>query len=330
MASEVLTLQDYWRAIVLYGHNVATYKVALADCLIAFARDRKTHVAMPELAEAFFQRYVDRLASGQPQQSNPARKTVLERTVEAYQAGQLTEAAAVEHVARQGFNDVLPRFHTVNSAPVPLPFYEQTPAGLILTDALLSLFAPAPRPDLQAEVASRWDLLEAAFAMHLPVEVLGTDEHKLYRRNGYARIDITGTHPVLNGYQNGMCFYCGDPLDLDEAHVDHVIPRAVLNHDELWNLVLAHEACNLAKSARLPSLTYLERLYERNEYYIVSNHPIKRHLITQMGDTPAQRRVFLESKYREAQRVLIHVWSGVPGGSLRENPLEQLQLTERG
>jgi hypothetical protein len=200
MANDMLTPQDYWRAIVLYGNNVATYKIALADVLIAFARESKTQVTMPELADAFFHRYLARFANGQPQQSDPSRKTVLERTIEAYRAGQLTETAAVEQVARQGFNDVVPGFHTVNGAPVPLPFYEQTLAGLVLTDALLELFGPAPRLDLQAEVASRWDLLEAAFAMHLPVEVLGTDAHMLYRTNGYERIDITSTRPVLNGY----------------------------------------------------------------------------------------------------------------------------------
>jgi hypothetical protein len=321
--------QDYWRAIVLYGNNVATYKIALATCLMAFARERKTHLTLSELADAFFRRYLDRLANGQPQQSNPDRKTVLERTVEAYRAGELTETAAVEQVARQGFQDVLPRFHTVNSAPIPLPFYEQTSNGLVLTDVLLGLFAPAPRPDLQAEVASRWDLLEAAFAMHLPVEVLCTDEHMLYRTNGYERIDVTGTRPVLNGYQHGLCFYCEEPLDLGDAHVDHVIPRKVLRHDEIWNLVLAHEACNLAKGARLPALPDLKRLHERNEYFIASNHPIKRHLVAQTGATPAQRRAFLECTYREAQRVLVHVWPGVLGGTQRGNPLGPLQLTAR-
>lgn len=329
-----LTPQDYWRAIVLYGNNVATYKLALADCLIAFAEQRMTHVSRHELAQAFFVRYRDRLVNGLPQQSNPARKTVLERTVAAYQTGQLTETAAIEQVARQGFGDVVPRFHTVNGAPVPLTFYEQTATGLVLTDALLSLFSERLRPDLQSEVASRWDLVEAAFAMHLPVEVLGTNEHTFYRTNGYERVDITSTHPVLNGYQNGLCFYCGEPLDeagsLGGAlvHVDHVIPRTFLQHDEIWNLVLAHSACNLAKSAQLPALRYVERLYKRNEYYIASNHPIRRQLIRQLGNTPTTRRSFLQQVYAEAARVLIHVWTGYPlSHALGENPLAPLRLT---
>lgn len=253
-------------------------------------------------------------------------------TVDAFQAGELSEMAAIDRIARQGFGDVVPRFHTVNGAPVPQPFYEQTTSGLVLTDTLLSLFGERPRPDLQAEVASRWDLLEAAFAMHLPTEVLDADEQVLYRAsrtNRTDRVNITGTRPVLNGYQNGLCFYCDEPFDaMDWAsvHVDHVIPRTFLQHDAIWNLVLAHDACNLAKSARLPALPFLERLYERNEHYIASHHPIRRRLIEQMGATAQQRRVFMLQTYSEARRRLVHIWDGTLRDSRREHPLAALEI----
>lgn len=91
-------------------------------------------------------------------------------------------------------------------------FYEATPTGLVLTDALLATVQGNAKEVLRAEASSRSYLLEAAFAMHVPVEVLGTDEHMLYRASGYDRINITGTHPVPSGYQNGLCFYCEEPL----------------------------------------------------------------------------------------------------------------------
>ena len=56
-----------------------------------------------------------------------------------------------------------------------------------------------------------------------------------------------------NGYQNGLCFSCEEPLAAELVHVDYVIPRAFLNHDESWNLVLTPSRCYLEKSARLPS-----------------------------------------------------------------------------
>lgn len=187
----MLSPQDYWRAIVLYGANVATYKIAFAICLMRFAEQGKTQVTMNELAQAFFHEYRQRLTNGLPQQTNPARKTLLERAVEAYQRCEISETAAIERVEREGFSDVVPRFHTVNHDPIPLRYYEATPKGLILTDALLATVHGSPQEALHAEAASRWDLLEAAFAMHLPVEVLGTDEHMLYRTTGYERVTST-------------------------------------------------------------------------------------------------------------------------------------------
>jgi hypothetical protein len=56
--------------------------------------------------------------------------------------------------------------------PIPLHFYETTSSGLVLPDSRLSTFQGSSQEILRAEAESRWDLLEAAFAMHLPVECL--------------------------------------------------------------------------------------------------------------------------------------------------------------
>ena len=49
---------------------------------------------MNELAHTFFQEYRQHLVTSLPQQTNPARKAVLERAVEAVQPGELSETAA--------------------------------------------------------------------------------------------------------------------------------------------------------------------------------------------------------------------------------------------
>lgn len=316
---------DYWRAVILYGANSATYKLALATVLIDLAREGLSEISKQDLARHFFHAYRERVAGGQPQQSIPGRRTLLERVAEEHKTGLLTEAQAVDRVARQGFNDVIPRFHTVNGAPIPLAFYEATGTSLVLTDDLLALFSDDHDSMLPSEVESRWSLLEAAFSMHLPTETLGVDDGTIYRSRGSRRTTITGTRPVLHGYQNGNCFYCGEPLN-DDVHVDHVIPRAVIGHDEIWNLVLAHSHCNLSKSDLLPSLEDVTRLHERNEYYIASNHPIRQHLIAQTGPTPVMRRSFLDRTYRTAEAQLIHVWHSPFATRPTVDPLRPLGL----
>jgi hypothetical protein len=76
---------------------------------------------------------------------------------------------------------------------------------------MLALASAESDPLLGAEIGSRWDLLEAAFAMHVPVETLGTDGDVLFRVEGNRRTAITGTLPVLNGYQNGCASIAVSP-----------------------------------------------------------------------------------------------------------------------
>ena len=47
------TLQNYWRAIILYGQNVASYKFALAESLIELANVGKTFVTIEDLSVPF-------------------------------------------------------------------------------------------------------------------------------------------------------------------------------------------------------------------------------------------------------------------------------------
>jgi hypothetical protein len=57
---------DYWRSIILYGRNVATYKIALGQVLLGAAARGKSTISFPELAADFFRAYRERLGNGRP------------------------------------------------------------------------------------------------------------------------------------------------------------------------------------------------------------------------------------------------------------------------
>ena len=48
------------------------------------------------------------------------------------------------------------------------------------------------------------------------------------------------------------CSLCGKQLSLDEATVDHIIPKSLGGTNIPENLQLAHKACNKAKGNTLP------------------------------------------------------------------------------
>jgi hypothetical protein len=99
------------------------------------------------------------------------------------------------------------------------------------------------------------------------------------------RKPLSNNIPFLKGYQGNVCFYCGEHIDDSDIHVDHVLPRQVVRHDEIWNLVLSHSLCNLHKDDFLVSKHYLEKLILRNENIMGSNHPWKKKISETLGAT---------------------------------------------
>ena len=128
--------------------------------------------------------------------------------------------------------------------------------------------------------------------------------------DGARRINVTSCRDSLNGYQKGKCFYCFRDIKIGTsdrdymADVDHFYPHILqakqpdfpYNINGVWNLVLSCKECNRGKDGkfeRIPDLTMLERLHTRNEYFIMSHHPLRETIINQTGFTPEQRVGFL-------------------------------------
>jgi len=47
------SLDSYWRSVVLFGNNVASYKFALAKSLLTLVDDQTTYLSLEDLAVPF-------------------------------------------------------------------------------------------------------------------------------------------------------------------------------------------------------------------------------------------------------------------------------------
>ena len=114
---EPFTPVEYWKALILYGLNQATYKIALGKVLLDLASRGDTFVAWDTLAAQFLDQYRTRLDSAErmPQQANPARLTEMERIVFDLSNNSLPDGDAVAQVAQRGFTHVAHRFHKLGS-----------------------------------------------------------------------------------------------------------------------------------------------------------------------------------------------------------------------
>ena len=306
------TPTDYWKSVVLYGLNTATYKIALAHVLLDCASDGIATLTWDELSDSFLAKYLERIDPDDPmpQQGIAGRQTVLERIVGEYRTTSHDLEYAINEVGKNGFNDVIRRFHNLGRTGIPElegMFYEfDFGKSLTIKDNLFGVCEERTQ-ELSAELDARWSLLEGAFSISNSNYVLANDLRQIYLSDGEKRRDLTGNIAFLQGYQGNTCFYCREPIPANDIHVDHVLPWSVLRHDDVWNLVLAHSFCNMQKSDRIVGEHFLHKLIARNENIMGSNHPWKAKISAALGKTAKQRQLSTTEHYNNV--CSIHNWN---------------------
>ena len=318
--------EDYWRGIILFGRNVATYKFALGRALLELQPQAGQLLTLEELAAPFSAHVCAHLKlAGKQGTSGGSRFLDACRKAN---AGESTQSQLAEQAVRYGFNNVIDAFHVVAASEVPLRFFEDErkhARGIRVTEAFSDLIGGAQNSNLPLETDARWRLVETAWELGVSPALLAvshdpaTDALFVVDANR-RRKSITGAREALSGYQKGVCFYCFDNLSLigdEPPDVDHFFPHSLKKLgrggviDLVWNLVLACRRCNRGtggKFDRVPGINLLERLSTRNEFLIASHHPLRDTLMAQTGNGEAERRSFLSTFHTEARAALIHEW----------------------
>lgn len=326
------SLESYWRSVILFGNNVASYKFALGKSLLELAESEDTFISLDRLAEPFSRNLIEHIRGGRKQATSRSSKFLdaCKKSVR----GEITQDELIAVTSRRGFVNVIDAFHIVNGAEIPTRFFHDerkiagaSAKGIRLTDELFRLKDAFQSVNLPHEVESRWQLVEAAWDLSIArnlITVTHDHEHGLLftQDRELRRVDVTSSRSALNGYQKGKCFYCFRDIAVDEdvgfpAEVDHFFPHALKQHgvtvnvNGVWNLVLACKDCNrgvAGKSARVPMPHLLGRLSRRNDFLIASNHPLRETLMQQTGRVRRERRDFLQKMDDWAIEMLIHRW----------------------
>ena len=321
------TLDNYWRSIILFGRNVASYKFALAKSLLEFRERGNDLITLEELAEPFSRNLCSHLAAAPKQATSPSSKFL--NTCKSFNEGEISGSQLIEATSKLGFVNVIDAFHIVNQGEIEKKFFldeRKTSKGIRLTDDLFSLFEITQFASLSEEVEARWRLVETAWELNISKNLISVE----YDRNSanlivgrnQRRVNVTSSRNALNGYQKGKCFYCFDeisvtPGDTTLCEVDHFFPWALEKHNiahpinGIWNLVLTCKDCNRGedgKFMRVPSRELLTRLKKRNEWLIKSHRPLRDTLKAQTGISNEIRKSFLQKTYDEAKAKLIHEW----------------------
>lgn len=329
---EYPSLESYWRSVILFGRNVASYKFALAKSLLEIAPTGKTTISLEELSVPFSRNLCEHLINA-PKQTTSNTSQFLD-TCKKYNLGTISQTELIETTEKLGFNNVIDAFHIVNGNALPVKFYEKdynsNKKRIILTDDLFSLQETPFFENFTNEAESRWQLVETAWELGVSKNLLtvnyDSEKQLFFINDKFKRKDVTSARSALNGYQKGKCFYCfGDisvsTFDDEFCDVDHFFPHTLqplipnINLDGVWNLVLACPHCNRGtngKFAKVPSIKYLERLEKRNNFLIGSHHPLRETLIKQTGISSSDRHKFLSEVDKFSINHLIFRWETPP------------------
>lgn len=322
------TLESQWRAVILFGKNSATYKFAFAKSLLELVGNETTRISLSDLAVPFSKNIVEHLKANHKQGNSGSSKFL--EGCRKHIAGEILDEDLWSITEKLGFVNVVDAFQNVNGHIIPNPFYEKNYSSgrkeIVVTDNLLKLKESFHYQNFDQEVEARWKLVETAWNLNINPNLLEVkyDEDKslfFLESNLMRRIDITSVRDALNGYQKGKCFYSFQDISilsgsLNLCEVDHFLPhvnktahaKEGANINGVWNLVLADSSINGGKKARVPEIKFLERLHNRNEFYIESKHPLAETIINQTGRTREHRRKFLEMHYNIALSHSIHIW----------------------
>jgi len=274
--------------IVAAGQKTNSYKFALWRALAKLAsttNEAKPEISKHELAPIFLEYYWPlevryHLRQGIDPDKDPI---VMKRIRDFMEEGDISHGESlrdfqrrmpekhkmlVAQIAREAFDEVIPRFHKVRGERIEPKIYTYTGkegrAGeLVELTGESRQFLIEYRRLVDYVAVSGWVRFTEQFtaAPKLHDKIDGTT----VRRGA-----VSQWRNALLEIQNGKCFY-DETHEVSAPEVDHVLPWSFVLEDKTWNLVLACRRCNNEKRDRLTNLAALELLCARNDGILKGN-----------------------------------------------------------
>jgi 5-methylcytosine-specific restriction endonuclease McrA len=306
---------------------VATYKFALAAALLDVVQTGQQSISLSDLAIPYATHIVNHIKT-QPKQGTANSSRFLDACMQ-YSENKIPLEQLHDITLRLGFVHVIDAFHILGNSEIPVRFFhdERENKRIILSDELLQFKHSTQFINLPHEVHARWQLVENAWKLGVnrslvTVSYEANTQNFTFNAGNIRRTNLVSARPSLNGYQKGKCFYCQQDINVDGHHqnnsyaaVDHVLPFMLAKYNSVfadingvWNLVLACQSCNSSKSDLIPDIQFIQKLHERNNYFVDSHHPLRETILYQTGHTPTIRVAFLQDRYTKAKEIYPTEW----------------------
>src|ERR1039457_71087 len=129
--------EDYWRSVILFGRNVASYKFALAKSLLELADTEQNFISLEDLSVPFARHIAEHLKVAGKQATSSSSRFL--EAVRQFNSGEIGQDALVRKTVTLGFQNVIDAFHVVNRESIPIQFFideRKHRGGIVVTDEL--------------------------------------------------------------------------------------------------------------------------------------------------------------------------------------------------
>jgi len=114
-------LEDYWRGIILFGNNVASYKFALADALLDIKPQSGQLLKLIDLAPVYASKLVQHLKVSPKQITSKSSKYL--DSCRLYGIETPDQNKLIDETVKNGFKYVIDAFHVVGQDQLSTRFY---------------------------------------------------------------------------------------------------------------------------------------------------------------------------------------------------------------
>lgn len=278
--------------IITHGSKDNTYKFAFARFLLDYSRDHAdAHVNFPVIAGYFLEYYWTQVCklkikhAPQSKKKPEIVKIIEEEFTTKYYPQTFRKMRreepekiqkCIDQITKKCFHNVTWRFQRIKAGRAtetrlffdydiarvinPNKKYVNLNYGINLNPVAIEFLRRYNAVLLKA-VILEWAKFLEKLNVGLPKIIVKTEGKKMRRES------LSKYRQILNPFFR-ECFYCKRQLsDGRNTHVEHVIPFDYIAEDDIWNLTLACQQCNLQKLGALPPRKYIDKLIERNRYY---------------------------------------------------------------
>lgn len=193
------SIDSYWRSIILFGQNVASYKFALAQSINEIVPTGKTIITLEDLAEPFSRHICQHIATAPKQATSQSSRFL--RACQNYNDGKISHQELIDTTVQLGFVNVIDAFHIVNKESLPIQFftkdYQPRNKRIILTDNAFKLLELPYAENFSIETESRWNLVETAWQLGISRNLLDVrydDDKNIILKKKEKEEEMVGDH----------------------------------------------------------------------------------------------------------------------------------------